>query len=237
MNPIGILIPTFFEAQLVLDSLSKANNLSIQGKPFYKGLLDKINVIISICGIGKANSAHSTGLLIDRFTPSMLINIGVAGAYPDSCLKIADLVIAEREIYADEGLMTYKDEFASMQGLNLPMVLKEGKTFYNEFETHIPTRLLQDEIRRVTFLTVSTCTGSVKRARFLTNHYKAQCENMEGSAIAHVACLSGLPFTEIRTISNIITDRDEKGINKTDLKHSAEMVQLYLLKNLNKFIE
>ncbi|MQA92922.1 MAG: hypothetical protein GEU90_22310, partial [Gemmatimonas sp.] len=36
----------------------------------------------------------------------------------------------------------------------------------------------------------------------------ALCETMEGAAYAHVAAFYGVPFAEIRGISNLVEDRD-----------------------------
>lgn len=235
MYPLGIIIPTFFEGGLVLKNCCD-EPCTIQGKHFFKTSISGKDIVISICGIGKTNAAHSTGLLIERFNPFRIINIGVAGAYANSELKIGDLVLAEKDIYADEGVMTFKDEFISMQSLDLPLLTIGEKKFFNEFETFIPQGVKGD-MKRGTFLTVSTCTGSLKKGLSLSNHHSAICENMEGAAIAHIATSSNIPFIEIRAISNIINDRDKEGIDKNDLLNSAIKVQEYLLNNIEKMID
>ncbi|MCX8070013.1 MAG: futalosine hydrolase [Thermodesulfovibrionales bacterium] len=236
MYPIGIIIPTLLEADFILKKVSVKDFKIIQGKPFYNSSILDIDAVISISGIGKANAAHSVGLMIELYKPSRLINIGVAGAYANSGLDIGELAIAEREIYADEGLMTSNGQFASMQSLNLPLANINDKRFFNEFETFVPESI-KVYLKRGTFLTVSSCTGSSKMAETLEKKYNAICENMEGCAMAHIASLSGLPFIEIRAISNIIKDRDKTGLNKSDLLKSAEKVQEYLLSNFAHLIK
>jgi futalosine hydrolase len=46
---------------------------------------------------------------------------------------------------------------------------------------------------------------------------------MEGAAVAQVCALHGIPFLEIRGITNLAIDRD---LEKWNLKGGAEMAQL-----------
>ncbi|MBI5696839.1 MAG: hypothetical protein HZC51_14090 [Nitrospirae bacterium] len=58
------------------------------------------------------------------------------------------------------------------------------------------------------FLTVSTISGTAARGAELFARYGALCENMEGAAAAQVAALYGVPFAEVRGISNMVEDRN-----------------------------
>ncbi|GFP22067.1 futalosine hydrolase [Candidatus Hakubella thermalkaliphila] len=81
-----------------------------------------------------------------------------------------------------------------------------------------------------TFVTVSTSTGTSKRAREIERRFStsggAICENMEGAAVAHVCTMYGIPMLEIRGISNIVEDRDK---SKWDIKKAAENCQKIML--------
>ncbi len=58
-------------------------------------------------------------------------------------------------------------------------------------------------------LTVSTVTGTAVKAReLLTRHPDAVAEAMEGFGVAIAATQVGLPFGELRTISNPVGPRD-----------------------------
>jgi futalosine hydrolase len=72
------------------------------------------------------------------------------------------------------------------------------------------------------FVTISTCTGTSARAKELEERYKALCENMEGAAAAQAAMLHGIPWLEVRGISNIVEDRDLK---KWDIPRAAQAAQ------------
>jgi futalosine hydrolase len=223
----GIIASTQIEAGLVIKQLSQKEEISIQGKAFYKGLLGQnTEGIICICGIGKANAAHGTALLIEKFKPDFVWNIGIAGAYPSSGLKIGDVVITEKEIYGDEGLLA-KDGFHTMN---------EILDVQNEFIMHIPEELrvrsLELGVKMGNFITVSTCTGTLEKGREIEQRFNALCENMEGAAIAHICALLGIPAAEIRGISNIIEDRTAEPLNKADILKAAENAQKFFLERL-----
>jgi futalosine hydrolase len=220
---IGIIFSTEIEADMIIERLKRKENLSVQGKAFHTGILNNTAAAVCICGIGKANAAHGAALLIERFKPDSIYNIGVAGAYPSSGLSIGDVVIAEKEIYGDEGLLA-KDGFHTMNEIL-------SNAVHDEFIMYIPEDLKEFK-NKGNFATVSTCTGTMERGKEIEKRFNAICENMEGAAIAHVCTLSGIPVAEIRGISNIIEDRTVGSLNKADIVIAAENVQRFFLESI-----
>lgn len=215
---IGIITSTSLEAGLIINSLAQHKETRIQGKPFSSGILKNRRVSVCICGIGKANAAHGAALLIENFKPDFVYNIGVGGAYSSLGLSIGDIVIAEKEIYGDEGLIAKNGFHPIGEILN--------NAIRDEFIMHTPEELRAFK-NKGNFVTVSTCTGTLKRGKELEKRFNAICENMEGAAIAEVCALSEIPVTEIRGISNIIKDRTSKPIDRADVIKAAENVQRF----------
>jgi futalosine hydrolase len=191
-------------------------------------------VLLAVSGIGKVNAAHAVTLLINEFSPAVIMNIGIGGAYPSSGLRIGDVAVAEKEIYGDEGVQL-KDGSHGMDVIGMPLLKKGRKKYFNEFP--LDTGLVRKAVRAAqlithhavpftvkegTFLTLSTCTGTKKRALELEGRFGAVCENMEGAAIAHICMLYGVPMLEMRGISNIVEDRDRSTWN---IKLAAENCQ------------
>ena len=71
-------------------------------------------------------------------------------------------------------------------------------------------RALPFEVRAGPFLTLSQVTGVRALGDALHRRSGALCESMEGAAAAHVCALYGLPFLEVRGISNLVEDRDRE---------------------------
>lgn len=224
---IGIVASTNFEVELIVSELSNKKNTLIFNKLFLTGYLGKKKkVIVSICGIGKTNAAHSTSMLIEKYKPEIIFNIGVAGAYPSSNLKIGSIAIAEKEIYGDEGLIA-KNDFYTMDRLRLPLATINGIDYYNEFPMFIPKEL--NQIPRGNFVTVSAITGTLREAKKIEKRFNSICENMEGAAIAHICLLAGIPATEIRGISNIIKDRKPEPLKKNYIQKASRNCQKFLV--------
>lgn len=226
MKIIGLISATETEANIITSSLKKT-----KFRNFYSGKIRNARVICAVSGIGKTNASHAATLLIERFSPDIIINFGIGGAFPSSGLNIGNIAIASREIYGDEGVLL-KTGFKTADSIEIPFVKKNRKTFYNEFpldKSLIKNALrfikkipLFEKIKTGAFITVSTITGTDERARELENRFHAICENMEGAAVAHVCALYKIPMLEIRGISNIVEKRNKRS---WQVKKASDMCQ------------
>lgn len=219
----GIIAATKREAGDILDALAPGTPDILQSTHFSRGLLlGRLPAVLAVCGVGKTNAAHAATLLIERFRPRQVFVVGVAGAYPRSGLAVGDVVIGEEEIYGDEGLVL-ADRFHTMDVLGLTLCVHGAREYFNAFPLSIPAPF--GDLRSGVFVTVSSCTGTRARGIEMERHFRALCENMEGAAIAHVCTMNDVPVTEIRAISNIITDRAPGGLSGDDLLRAARTAQ------------
>lgn len=195
---------------------------AISGKPVYTGGIGESKVAYIVSGMGKTNAAHAATLLLERFSPRLIILFGIGGAYPFSGLRVGDIAIAEKEVYGDEGVQT-KEGFQDTGLIGIPLLQKGRKIFFNEFplDRRLVRKALKSfyplplapQVKSGTFVTVSSCTGTRKRALELRKRYGAVCENMEGAAVAHLCALYGIPLLELRGISNMVDNRDRSDWN------------------------
>lgn len=242
VSPIGLISAVPLEGKIILRNLKKIHEKVPYGLALYQGKIYDKSVVYIASGIGKTNASCGTTILIERFSPSIIVNFGVGGAYPSSCLKRGDIAVAEKEIYGDEGV-SLNDGFHTAEVIGIPFFIKAGKRYFNEFQ--LDKRLFKMAVRisRITcytshitvksgpFLTISTCTGTLKRAKELEKKFHAICENMEGAAVAHVCISYGIPVVEIRGISNIVEDRDMK---QWDIRMAAENCQKVVMEFLKE---
>lgn len=228
---IALLCAVPLEASRLLAFITAVEAFPLGSKTFFRGALSDQEVALCAGGMGKANAAHAATLLITRFNPGALIIFGVGGAYPSSGAKTGDIALASEEIAGEEGVLT-PEGFRDTEYIGIPLVQSDGLTFYNRFPA--PKNLLKKahkglsrsqpvgSLHEGAFVTVSTCTGTSSRARELEARYGGLCENMEGAAAAQVARLHGVPWLEVRGISNMVEDRDMK---KWDVPRAALAVQ------------
>jgi len=245
MKFFAILSSMPFESEKVIAVTKKVRTAKVAGKTVYRGKLSGHDVLLLNSGLGKVNAAHSATCLIENYPVKGVINIGVGGAYPGSGLKIGDVAIASKEIYGDEGVITSKG-WDSLKKIGIPLVLDGKNKYFNEFLLN--KKLLQKvkdrippnpplqkggwgdfQIKSGPFITVSSTTGTRKRAVELEERFNAVCENMEGAAIAQVCTIYKIPMLEIRGISNIVGERDKR---KWNLGLASENCQKLLTKLL-----
>jgi len=195
-------------------------------------------IYLALTGIGKVNAAIVSTLLLERYSPRLLINTGCGGAYCGSGLQVGNLAIATAEVYGDEGVLTM-DGWHSLELIGIPSVERKGNRYSNEFPLSMQAAAktfqfaasLGLPVRRGKFITVSTCSGTSHRGDELYNRFGGICENMEGAAIAHVSLLYDTDLLEVRGISNMVEDRD---ISKWDIPLSVEMVQRFIFKCIER---
>ncbi len=230
---IGLISAVSVEGKIILGNLANMQERVSCGLTIQEGTIHNKPVAYIISGIGKTNASRGTAILIEQFSPRVIVHLGVGGAYSSSHLRTGDIAIAEKEIYGDEGVLL-KDGFHSTETIGIPFLVKGRKKFFNEFP--LDKTLLRTAVRtahgihhasRMTvksgpFLTLSTCTGTLKRAKELERTFRAICENMEGAAVAHVCVSCGIPMVEIRGISNMVGERNKK---KWDVNLAAENCQ------------
>jgi futalosine hydrolase len=236
---IALLCSVQAEAEHLLASASVSRTTTIGSKSIIEGTLADHRVLLCIGGMGKVNAAHAATIL-SGFNPEAIVIFGIGGAYPSSTAKIGDVVIAKEEIAGDEGVLTL-DGFKSTEYIGIPLL----KTLTSEIYTTFPsqeslvkyalqtllTNLRGDRntVHLGTFVTLSTCTGTMTRARDLEERYHGLCENMEGAAVAQVAALHTIPWIEVRGISNIVEDRDLQKWNVPSAAHAVQQAVLHIV--------
>ena len=184
------------------------------------------HVRLIVTGVGPVNAAHGATVAIMQDRPDAVVVCGVGGAYPSSGLNVGDVVSATVEVYGDLGTQS-PSGFLDMEALGFPVVPGPPPVF-NELPMQVfPTT------GRARFVTVSTCTGTELAAGEIQARTRGAVENMEGAAVAHVACLHGVPAGEVRGISNIVTNRDTKSWRLKDAALAAQNSVIAWLQTLS----
>jgi futalosine hydrolase len=211
---IGLISAVAFEGALFAAESAKTEKEKTAGLVFYLNRKDEVAFVYTAAGIGKANAAHAAAIMVRDYFPSVIVSFGIGGAYPSSGLKVGNLAVAKTEIYADEGILL-KDGFHTLEAIGIPTVRAGRRRYFSEFpaDRALTRKALQaagsiSHASAGRFATVSSCTGNRKRALEIEKRFDVICENMEGAAVAQISRLYGVPFVEIRGISNIVEDRD-----------------------------
>ena len=164
-------------------------------------LFKKLGFEVEKCGVGVVHSAIQSYKILKKYKPEIVILTGLAGGYPEKGLCIGDIIIASKEIWADAG----KKEKGSYNKLSdeLEMIteITVSKDILNFF--HMPKEIT---IKIGAMCTVCACSYEEQRAIDFSKKYNALAENMEGFGVALSAKELGIPFAEVRAISNLLGD-------------------------------
>lgn len=166
----------------------------------------EVNADVVIGGIGRTNAAAATTqALLEQPDCQGVVSAGIAGALPGSGLNVGDIVLAQRCVYVEEGLLS-PTGFRDMAEMGFEL----GDFAGNAVPVHEPWLKALDSVTQVPIATAATCSGTDERAEFIVRRTSAAAEAMEGAAVVHAARRLGIPGMEIRAISNTTGHRDRQ---------------------------
>jgi adenosylhomocysteine nucleosidase len=192
----------------------------IGGFAFDQGRLDGRPVILAEAGIGKVNTATVATILAVRFEVGMLVFNGVAGGL-DPELAIGDVVVADRAVQHDCGVIENR-LLQPYQAGHVPFVNPTGRLGY-EVEPALLARV-RARLEGGNLIPLSARAGGEGRepklvyGTVLAGDQFINCEAtrerlhrehggravaMEGGALAQVAERIGLPWLEVRALSDL----------------------------------
>jgi futalosine hydrolase len=189
-----------------------------------RGIVDS-GLLISIVdgGVGTARAAATTATAIaradERGEPFLaIISAGIAGGFGPS-IRPGDVVIGRASVAADLGAET-PDGFLDLSELGFgSSTVASDVDLVSLLHAALPAATVGD------VLAVSTVTGTAERAAVLRRrHPGAVAEAMEGFGVATAATQAGLPFAELRTISNPVGPRDRDAWRISDALAALERV-------------
>jgi adenosylhomocysteine nucleosidase len=201
------------------------------GVEFYQGELNGHQVILLKSGIGKVAAAISTTLLLERFAPDIVINIGSAGGF-DPQLEVGDVVISSEVRYHDVDVTAFGYEAGQLPGQPAAFTPAPDLVALAEQSLHA--------VGEAKALKGLICSGDVfmadpvrveqARALFPT---MAACE-MEAAAVAHVCQQFAVPFVIIRALSDIAGKASDLSFEQflDKAAHHSSLVVTEMLKRL-----
>lgn len=173
------------------------------------GAIDGQLVDVVTTGVGKANAAAATALAIERTRPRAVLLCGIGGAYRGAGLAVGDVALATAEVHLDTGV-GFGEAWRGMDELGFALV--EGPPArFNRFDlddARVRALARRLGVHACTFGTAEAVTADAIQAEALQRRHGVCVESMEGAAAAQVALALGVPFLEVRGISNEVGDRE-----------------------------
>lgn len=169
--------------------------------------------VLALCtGVGPVAAAAVLGrALAGRPGLTGVIQIGVAGSFDLGTAPMGGAWAVTRETWPEYGLAGA--DGVAPRGIGLPMAATGDGPVHETLDLDPDAAAaamglaLPASFGRAASLTVAGVTGTMERAARLYRIHGALLENMEGFAAALACRLSGTPFLQIRTVSNLVGSR------------------------------
>lgn len=228
---IGIIGAMEIEVNILRERMENRTVETVSGIDFIRGTLDGKEAVIAKSGVGKVFAALCTEAMIIKYSPSLIINTGIAGSLSDK-LGPLDVALAESVIQHDLDTSAVGDPVGMISGINVI-----------DIRTDTDMRKAIESVIRE--MGISCVTGTIASGdKFIGNaedkkaihgkfpEYDTVACEMEGAPIGQVCYVNEIPFIVIRTISDngdCTSHIEYDTFSKQAAKTSADIVEKFIL--------
>lgn len=196
MKKVGIIFPMKEELDAIRKYLTINKETKIYELTFIEGIINNTPCILVECGVGKVNAARTTQILIDKYSPDYILNVGVAGGI-DKSLHVLDIVIGNKLIQHDFDITAFNHNKGYIPNIG---------DYIEVSSKLVDLAIKSSTTKNIKVGTIASgdifCTDE-KLTTQINQQFAALCVEMEGAAIAQVATLCNIPFLILRSISDV----------------------------------
>ena len=227
-NRVGIICAMEKEAEGIISAMKDVYTETVSGISFNIGKIGSRDCVVSVCGIGKVFAALCAQTMIIKYSPSLIINSGVAGGLSPE-LKICDIAIAQALVQHDMDTSALGDPKGLISGINMIELPCDHDT------ASLLGKCAEDEgIHTVSGIIASgdRFISEEKDKEFIKGTFGAIACEMEGAAVGQVCYVNAVPCCVMRAISDG-GDDNAKMDYPTFAKAAAEQAIKVILRFLN----
>ena len=195
---IGIIGAMAVEVDAIKAIAKDIKTTTISNIDFIQGTINKKEVVIARCGIGKVFAGICAEIMILKFKPEYILNVGVAGALSEN-LDVASIAISQSLVQHDMDTSPLGDPLGMISGINV-INIEADKNIVKKIEAAVKEVGLKYEIGVIA--SGDQFVNSKERKDWIKKQFNAIACEMEGAAIAQVAYVNNVPFCVIRAISD-----------------------------------
>lgn len=196
---IGIIGAMDVEVDALKNQLENKTEEEISSVKYVKGTLNGKETVIAKCDPGKVNAAICAEAMIIKYSPEMIINVGVAGSLSNE-LDIGQIAIGESSVQYDMDTSPLGDPKGFVSGIGT-VEFECDKEIVKKF---VCAAEKCDDLKY--------CTGKIATGdRFVASDgikneiikdFDCIACEMEGAAIGHVCAVNKIPYGILRAISD-----------------------------------
>ncbi len=197
-NMIGIICAMNKEASGIIENMTDVTREEISGVTFNRGKINGKDCVVAVCGIGKVFAALCAQTMILTYSPSLIINSGVAGGLHPS-LKVCDITVATSLVQHDMDTSAIGDPKGHISGINIINIPTD-----KDATSRLTTAAESCGINVISgvIATGDKFIASSEDKRSIVDNFSAIACEMEGGAIAQVCYVNKTPVCVMRAISD-----------------------------------
>lgn len=172
---------------------------------------------ILITGVGVPSCIYALTKHLQQNKYDFIIQAGIAGAFKNT-VALGETVVVQKDVFADLGVQEKAHFFTLFE-----------KDFMDKHKMPYTDGMLVNSVLPdiglpvVNAITVNMVTDDPLLTIIFYNKFKPHIETMEGAAFHYVCLQEGIPFLQIRSISNVVGERNKANWNmKASLENLNE---------------
>jgi len=172
----------------------------------YSGVDHDIDILVS--GVGMVAAASWTSRELARERYDLALNLGVCGSFRRT-LGLGTVVHVFSDGFAELGAED-GDAFLTIQQMGLLGVDEFPFSRGRLFNSSPPALHALATLPAVNGITVNTVHGNEQSIAVVVERFKPDVESMEGAGFMYACLIHGVPFAQVRAISNLVERRNRK---------------------------
>ena len=132
---VAILGAVPLEVKALTQLLKAFRMYPFRCQTLWLGEYANLSVVVATTGLGKVNAAITTASLLEHFSIARVWNVGCAGSYLGGPLGIGDVLVTDRFLCGDEGIMTQQGVLP-VSAIGIPLLVRNGEELYDHLPPH-----------------------------------------------------------------------------------------------------
>lgn len=198
---IGIVVAKQIELDQIRNQMKNITQKQVYDLFFIEGTIAKKKCVVVKSEVGKVNAARATQVMIDKYNPDYIVNVGAAGATNEK-VKVGDIIIGKRIVQHDFDITAFGHSKGYIS--NIGDLIKSNRDLVTKFENAIkPLQKTVDYKIKLGIVATGDifCTEVAMKNKIYAK-FNADVSDMECAGIAQVCYLDNVPFIAIKGVSS-----------------------------------
>jgi futalosine hydrolase len=166
---------------------------------------DNKGVEVLVTGVGVPATLYHLQKKLQKKTTDLVIQAGIAGCFTDN-IELCGVVLVKQDTFADIG-MEEKENFTGI--FQSGLADKDAFPFCDGWLINSHDIFTRSLLPAVKAITVNKVSDSLLQRQQVIDGFAPEIETMEGAALHYVCLQEQVPFIQIRSISNVVGERNK----------------------------